>query len=95
MIKKQPERSRPQLTPTEQLILECVIANSGVLTRSGLAKLLVGSTSRRLGEMEDNPFYGRFRQHTRKSITHEIDVLLQQGYLALNWEGKIVPDEDR
>lgn len=61
----------------------------GVYTRSALAKMLVGSESSRVADFTDQPFFGRLSDYGRKEITFEIDILLQQGYLEINSEGKI------
>jgi hypothetical protein len=73
-----------RLTPVQRVILECVRRHPGRFSRSGLAKLLVGSTSSRVGELVEHPDYGRLAQYGRKSITTDIDILVDQGYLALD-----------
>ena len=80
----------PELTPVQQTILACVQSQTGRFSRSGLAKLLVGSHSSRAVDLSENPEFGRLTGHGRKEITSEIDILLQQGYLALNRDQNIV-----
>jgi hypothetical protein len=53
--------------------------------------LLAGSRSTRAGVLADNPYYGRLSDHGRKAITFEIDILLQQGFLELDLEDRLVP----
>ncbi len=78
------------LTPLQQNILNCVRDYSGQYTRSGLAKLLVGSRSTRLDGWQGNVYYGRFSNYPRKMLVHEIDILLQQGFLSLDWQSKLI-----
>jgi hypothetical protein len=51
---------------------------------NGLTKLLAGSRTKRLGEMQVLPDYGRPTPYNRKMITGQTDVLLQQGWLELD-----------
>jgi hypothetical protein len=86
--------SRPpidQLSAAQQDILACAQIYPGQFTRSGLAKLLAGSRSPRSSELSTLPEYGRLAERGRKAITFEIDILLQQGYLALDAGGRLVP----
>ncbi len=58
---------------------------------SELAKLLVGAKSyegRGIAE------YGRFAHHRRKAILYQVDILLQQGYLALDAFNHLVVSEE-
>jgi len=68
----------------QRIIVACVRDNSGRLNRSELAKLLVGSRALEMAKWEGNRWNGRLRGMTRKSVTGDIDILLQQGYLALD-----------
>lgn len=79
-----------RLTPLQETILTCAGRNRGQFTRSGLAKLLVGSGSSRASYLAADPDYGRLADHGRKDITFEIDILIQQGYLALDHEQHII-----
>lgn len=81
-----------RLPPLHQLILETVAANSGELTRSELAKLLVGSRSTRVAEFEDHPAFGRLTGYGRKAVTLEIDILLQQKFLRLDSANRLAAD---
>jgi len=83
--------SEQRLSPIQKIILACVHDRPGQLTRSGLAKLLVGSSSARVAEFSDDPDFGRLAGRGRKTVTVDIDILLQQGHLALNGAGRLVP----
>lgn len=80
-----------QLSAIQQAILACAGDYPAQFTRSALAKLLAGSRSRRVGDLADNPYYGRLSDYSRKAITFEIDILLQQGFLALDLNERLVP----
>ncbi|MCA9935853.1 MAG: hypothetical protein KC415_18085 [Anaerolineales bacterium] len=77
-----------QLTPIQQTILDVVNSYPGQFSRSGLAKMLVGAKSWQEGGY---PEYGRLAGHGRKSITYDIDVLVQQGVLGLDGWQKLIP----
>jgi len=80
-----------KFTPTQQHILHCVRFNDGKFSRSELAKLLVGTTSSRVGEaLSASPFYGRLSEHSRKAVMAQIDVLIQQGYLIWDEHQNVV-----
>jgi hypothetical protein len=86
------ERQPPDtLLVSQQTILACVNDQSGQFTRSALAKILAGSASVRVAGQSDNPYFGRLAETGRKAITFEIDILLQQGYLELDWGGHLIP----
>ena len=72
-----------QLPIMHQAILVCVHNYPGRFTRSELAKVLVGSKSARISDFTNLPEYGRLAKNSRKTITFEIDILLQQNYLNL------------
>jgi hypothetical protein len=80
------------LPPTllQQTILDGVRAEPGRFSRSELAKLLVGSKSTRIASLSEHPAFGRLAGHGRKAITIEIDILLQQNYLALDGGRKLI-----
>ena len=79
-----------QLSSEQQIILKCVGDLPGTFSRSEVAKLLAGSGSARIAEFADNPFFGRLIDHGRKVITFEVDILLQQGYLAMDTGNKLI-----
>ena len=74
-----------------QVILVSANDHPGLFTRSELAKLLVGSKSARIDDYSHLPEFGRLADYSRKTITFEIDILLQQKYLALDAYEKVVP----
>ena len=77
----------------QRIIVACVRDNSGRLSRSGLAKLLVGSRSLEMKKWEGNRWNNRLHGMTRKSVTVDVDILLQQGYLALDSHQRVVLEE--
>jgi hypothetical protein len=80
-----------QLSTIQQAILACTGDYPAQFSRSALAKLLAGSHSTRAADLAGNPYYGRLSGHGRKAITFEIDILLQQGFLALDGKGRLFP----
>lgn len=76
-----------QLTPLQQTILSAVRYYPGRFTRSGLAKMLVGTKS---SPDADLPEFGSFATRSRKSVTYDIDVLLQQGYLEMDGYQRLI-----
>ena len=80
-----------ELTAVQQTILASAGRNPGRYSRSGLAKLLVGSRSSLTAGLANDPDFGRLAGHGRKSVTFEINILIQQGYLALDHNQHVVP----
>jgi len=80
-----------QLPSMHQVIVACANQHPGLFTRSELAKLLVGSKSAWISDYSNLPEFGRLAGYSRKAITFEIDILLQQNYLALNERKKVIP----
>jgi len=68
-------------------ILECVRSFPGELPRSGVAKILVGSSSSRIEKFTSHPLYNKLAGHSRSNIMAVIDAMLQ--------EELIIQDEDR
>jgi hypothetical protein len=64
----------------------------GHFSRSGLAKMLVGARS---WQETDYPEYGRFASYGRKEITYQIDILLQQGFLELDGQERLIATSGR
>lgn len=77
-----------QLTPLQQTTLDVVRKYPGQFSRSGLAKMLVGAKS---WSGKRVPEYGRFAGLGRKSLTFDIDTLLQQSYLRLDSHNHLIP----
>ncbi|MCP4540489.1 MAG: RecQ family ATP-dependent DNA helicase [Chloroflexi bacterium] len=84
-----------ELTETHQIILNCVQSIPGQLPRSGVAKLLVGSSSKRMDSFKTHPHYGQMAGHTRKAITQQVDVLIERGDLALDSHNKVTVAQER
>lgn len=82
-----------QLPLTHQVILACVQDHKGLFTRSELAKILVGSDSTRISDWSGLAEFGRLADKSRKTVTFEIDILLQQKYLALDRYNNVIPAE--
>lgn len=78
-----------QLSPSQRIILSCVEATPGEYNRSALAKVLVGSQSSRVMDYAEQPFFGALSDHGRKSVTFEIDILIQQGLLEHDPLGRL------
>ena len=73
-----------------EVILSAVADLSGLLSRSGLAKLLLGSPSDRVASYRDHPLYGKLHADWgRQELTGEVDRLIEQGYL-INRNGRLV-----
>ena len=73
-----------ELTDIHQLILACVKSLPGQLARSGVAKLLAGSSARQMTRLKTHSHYGQLANHTRKAITREVDSLIERGYLTVD-----------
>ena len=82
--------SSSELVYIQRIIVACVRDNPGRLSRSGLAKLLVGSRALEMKKWKGNRWNNRLHGMTRKSVTVDVDILLQQGYLALDSNQMIV-----
>jgi len=78
----------------QRIIVACVRDNPGRLNRSQLAKLLVSSRALEMKKWEGSRWNGRLRGMTRKSVTGDVDILLQQGYLALDSHQRVVLGEE-
>jgi ATP-dependent DNA helicase RecQ len=82
----------PPLVPEEpaDVILSAVADLPGLLSRSGLAKLLTGSPSNRVASYQDHSLYGALHADWgRQELTAEIDRLIARGYLV-NRQGRLV-----
>jgi superfamily II DNA helicase RecQ len=88
-----PQRDADALSAPEEpvnKILSAVADLSGLLSRSGLAKLLTGSPSARVAPHRDHPLYGALHASWgRQDLTAEIDHLIAQG-LLVNRQGRLV-----
>ena len=81
--------THPQLTPTQQTILEVVTNSPAQFNRSELAKLLAGTRSKRLEQLSTHSNYRKLASQSRKSVTMDIDILLQQRVLERDGYGRI------
>ncbi len=83
--------SRPELSPVQKAVLAAVQRYPGQFSRSGLAKMLVGARS-----WQDIEYlgYGSLANHSRKDVTYQIDILLQQGFLELDSHANLVPSSE-
>lgn len=79
------------LTPVQETILAVAGRNAGRYSRSGLAKLLVGSGSARVASRADDPDFGCLADRGRKEVTFEIDILIQQSFLDLDSNQHVTP----
>ncbi len=71
-------------------ILACARSLPGQLPRSGVAKLLVGSESARVGEFRGHPLFGALSGRTREVVLGEVDKLIEMGILALDEHSKVI-----
>ena len=85
--------SSTDLVYIQRIIVACVRDNPGRLSRSGLAKLLVGSRALEMKKWEGNRWNNRLHGMSRKSVTVDVDILIQQGYLALDSHEKVMLGE--
>ena len=85
--------SSPELEYIHRIIVACLRDNPGRLNRSELAKLLSGSRALEMKKWAGNKWHNRLRGMTRKSVTLDVDILLQQGDLALDSRGQMVLGE--
>ena len=85
--------SSPELEYIHRLIVACVRDNPGRLSRSELAKLLAGSRALEMKKWARNKWNGRLHGMTRKFVTVDVDILLQQGYLALDSHERVLLGE--
>jgi hypothetical protein len=79
------------LPPAQETILAVAGRNAGRYSRSGLAKLLTGSGSSRVASLTSDPDFGRLADRGRKAVTFEIDILVQQGFLKLDYNQHLIP----
>jgi len=78
------------LTPVQETILAAAGRNAGLYSRSGLAKLLVGSNSL-AANLAGDPDFGRLADRGRKKVIFEIDILIQQRFLDLDFNQCVIP----
>ncbi len=79
------EQSPQGLTRSDEIIsiiLGCVRSIHGKLPRSGVAKLLVGSESKRVQDFRDDPHFNKLASYSQAEVMARIDQLLTMGKLA-------------
>ncbi len=74
----------------DELILECVKSLPDQLPRSGVAKILVGSPSKRVEEFCSHPLYARLRGQSHSEVMARVDKLLENGLLRKTERGNLV-----
>jgi hypothetical protein len=77
-----------QLTSTQQTILKTVGKYPGQFTRSSLSKMLVGAKSWKDTSYLEYRLYPGFG---RKEMDYQIGILIQQSFLALDNQRRLVP----
>lgn len=82
------------LSIEEKTILECVSTAQGQLPRSGIARLLVGSRSKRLEAFRLHPMLGRLAGYGRDEVLVSVDRLLGMALLAKDEHGHIILTRD-
>jgi ATP-dependent DNA helicase RecQ len=87
-------RRTERLPHIQSVVLDCVRSLPSRLPRSGVAKLLAGSSSKRMTPFKAHPYYGRLADCTRRAITREIDALIEQGHLTLDEHNKVTVRSD-
>ncbi len=81
------ERSEAEI---DSAILECVKALPARLPRSGVAKLLVGSSSERVEAYQSHPLYNFLAGESRSRVLERVDMLLENGQLQKTENGYLV-----
>ena len=71
-------------------IFECVRLLPNALPRSGVAKLLVGSGSKRVDEFRSHPLYNRLSGLSRTDVMTQVDALIEIGLLTQDAKGHLV-----
>ena len=86
----QPPRFLESSNHVEELIIECINSLPGVLPRSGVAKLLVGSKSKRVEDYQSHSLYNCLENLTRTEVMVYVDKLLEKGILFKNKKGNLL-----
>jgi hypothetical protein len=68
----------------QEAIIACVATIPGELPRSGVAKILTGSKSKRISNYQDHPLYGSLQDIGKQVILKQIDEMLDNGKLKFN-----------
>ncbi len=82
--------SRHTETEIDRAILECVKSLPARLPRSGVAKLLVGSLSKRVEAYQWHPLYNLLGGESRSRVMDRVDKLLENGQLQKAENGCLI-----
>jgi hypothetical protein len=82
--------SRHSETEIDRAILECVKSLPNRLPRSGVAKLLVGSSSERVEAYQSHPLYNSLDGESRSRVLERVDRLLENGQLQKAENGCLI-----
>ncbi|MBO9369449.1 MAG: RecQ family ATP-dependent DNA helicase, partial [Chloroflexi bacterium] len=74
----------------DRAILDCVKSLPAQLPRSGVAKLLVGSLSRRVEAYQSHPLYNVLEGESRSRVIERVDKLLENGQLQQAENGYLI-----
>jgi ATP-dependent DNA helicase RecQ len=74
----------------DRAILDCVRSLPAQLPRSGVAKLLVGSLSRRVEAYRSHPLYNVLKGESRSRVIERVDKLLENGQLQQAENGYLI-----
>jgi hypothetical protein len=77
-----------ELTPLQKEIIVVVGRYPGQFTRSSLSKLLVGAKS---WKDRHYPEYRLYPGFGRKEMDYQIEILIQQSFLALDTQRCLIP----
>jgi len=73
-----------------EVIMQCADSISGQLSRTGIARILVGSMSKRVTRWRDHPLYGKLRGRKRSELMREIDELIEEGHLSFDNDRNLI-----
>jgi len=82
--------SRHSETGIDRAILECVKSLPNRLPRSGVAKLLIGSSSERVEAYQSHPLYNSLDGESRSRVLERVDRLLENGQLQKAENGYLI-----
>jgi hypothetical protein len=77
-----------ELTSVQKDILVIVGRYPGQFTRSSLSKMLVGAKS---WKNKEYPEYRRYPGFGRKEMDYQIEILIQQSFLAPDGQRHLIP----
>lgn len=81
----------PAIIQEARVAARAVVADMpGVLSRSAVAKLLAGSTSKRVSSQREHPAFGVFAGSDVKLLTSLVDDLIVAGEIGFDEQGRLV-----